>query len=151
LLNENELTFERIADAVVGRSGLTIREIAKNAELDPQSPAANDVWRAFTELTEYRLYEDLRRGWRVIQPNLENVGLLRIGYRGLEQLCADNSRWQFHKSIAMLNPEQRQTIIRALLDEFRRKLAIPCRCLDETTQQQIRRRAGQHLNEFWGL
>jgi len=151
LVKENELTFDRVADAVVQSCGLTIRDIAKNPELEPHSPAAEDVWRAFKELTEYRLYEDLRRGWRVIQPNLENVGLLRIGYRGLEQLCADNSRWQFHRSIAMLNPEQRQRIIRALLDEFRRKLAIACRCLDETTQQQIRRRAGQHLNEFWGL
>ena len=52
--------------------------------------------RAFTELTEYRIYEDLRRGWRVVQPNLENVGLLRVGYRGLETLCADNARWRFH-------------------------------------------------------
>ena len=41
--------------------GLTIRDIARNAELDPQSPAAQEVWRVFTELTEYRLYEDLRR------------------------------------------------------------------------------------------
>ena len=37
------------------------------------------------------------------------------------------------------------------LDQFRRKLAIACRCLQETTQQQIRRRAEQNLNEFWGL
>src|SRR5207237_10216002 len=55
LLEENELTFDRVADAVVRSCGVTIRDIAKNAELDPQSPAAQDVWRAFTELTEYRL------------------------------------------------------------------------------------------------
>ena len=83
LFNENELRFDRVAEAVVASCGLEIREIAKNPDLDPQSPAANDVWGAFTELTEYRLYEDLRRGWRVVQPNLENVGLLRVGYRGL--------------------------------------------------------------------
>ena len=38
-----------------------------------------------------------------------------------------------------------------MLDQFRRKLAIAVRCLQETTQQQMRRRAEQHLNEFWGL
>jgi hypothetical protein len=38
-----------------------------------------------------------------------------------------------------------------VLDQFRRKLAIAVRCLQETAQQQIRRRAEQHLNEFWGL
>jgi hypothetical protein len=151
LLRENELTFERVADAVVRTSGLTVREVAKNPELDPESPAAAEVLRAFTELTEYRLYEDLRRGWRVVQPNLENVGLLRVGYRGLEALCADDARWRFHPSVAPTAPTQRERLVRALLDQFRRKLAIACRCLEETNQQQIRRRAEQHLNEFWGL
>jgi hypothetical protein len=151
LLRENELTFERVADAVVRTSGLTVREVAKNPELDPESPTAAEVLRAFTELTEYRLYEDLRRGWRVVQPNLENVGLLRVGYRGLEALCADDARWRFHPSVAPIAPTQRERLVRALLDQFRRKLAIACRCLEETNQQQIRRRAEQHLNEFWGL
>ena len=151
LLRDNELTFERVADAVVRTSGLTTREVARNPELDPESPAAADVLRAFTELTEYRLYEDLRRGWRVVQPNLENVGLLRVGYRGLETLCADDARWRFHPSVATVAAAQRERLVRALLDQFRRKLAIACRCLEETNQQQIRRRAEQHLNEFWGL
>jgi len=62
LRRENELTFDRVAEAVVAASGLSVREVAKNPELDPTSPAAAEVMRAFTELTEYRLYEDLRRG-----------------------------------------------------------------------------------------
>ena len=146
-----ELTFDQVARRVVTACGLGIRDIARNTELDPQSQAAQDVWRVFTDLTEYRLYEDLRRGWRVVQPNLEHVGLLRVGYRSLESLCADNTRWQFHPAVAAMPAAERETIIRAVLDQFRRKLAISCRCLHETTQQQIRRRAEQHLNEFWGL
>ena len=63
----------------------------------------------------------------------------------------DNTRWQFHPAVAAMPAAERETIIRAVLDQFRRKLAISCRCLHETTQQQIRRRAEQHLNEFWGL
>jgi hypothetical protein len=59
-----ELTFDQVARRVVLACGLGIRDIARNTELDPQSQAAQDVWRVFTELTEYRLYEDLRRGWR---------------------------------------------------------------------------------------
>ena len=34
--------------------------------------------RAFEQLIEYRLYEDLRKGWRIVQPNLEQCGLLEI-------------------------------------------------------------------------
>lgn len=151
LQQHGELTFDRVAREVVGVCGLKIRDISRNAELDPQSSAAQDVWRVFTDLTEYRLYEDLRRGWRVVQPNLEHVGLLRVGYRGLDALCADESRWRFHLAAAGLFPAEREVLTRAILDQFRRKLAISCRCLQETTQQQIRRRSEQHLNEFWGL
>ena len=151
LQSNHELSFDRVAEAVVAASGLTVRSVAKNPELDPASPAADEVMRVFVELTEYRIYEDLRRGWRVVQPNLENVGLLRVGYRGLETLCADNARWQFHPGIAALTETERETLIRAFLDQFRRKLAIAARCLQETNQQQIRRRSEQHLNEFWGL
>ncbi|NMC21839.1 MAG: DEAD/DEAH box helicase, partial [Thermogutta sp.] len=151
LVRERELTFDRVAREVVASCGLTIRDIARNVELDPRSPAAEEVWRVFTDLTEYRLYEDLRRGWRVVQPNLEDVGLLRVGYRGLEALCADESRWTFHPAVAKLAPDERETIIRAVLDQFRHKRAISCRCLQETTQQQIRRRSEQRLNDFWGV
>jgi ATP-dependent helicase YprA (DUF1998 family)/very-short-patch-repair endonuclease len=151
LLRDNELTFDRVAETVVAASGLNVRSVAKNAELDPASPAAADVMRVFVELTEYRLYEDLRRGWRVVQPNLENVGLLRIGYRGLEAMCEDNARWQFHPSVTGLAPTDRLRLVRTFLDQFRRKLAIAARCLQETNQQQIRRRSEQNLNEFWGL
>ncbi len=151
LLRDNELTFERVAEAVVAASGLTVLSVGRNPELDPTSPAAADVMRVFIELTEYRIYEDLRRGWRVVQPNLENVGLLRVGYRGLEALCADNARWQFDPAVAGLAAYDRERLVRAVLDQFRRKLAIACRCLQETNQQQLRRRSEQNLNDFWGL
>ena len=151
LLRHNELTFDQVAEAVVAASGLNVSSVARNPELDPASPAAGDVMRVFTELTEYRIYEDLRRGWRVVQPNLESVGLLRVGYRGLETLCADNTRWQFHPAIAALAGPERERLLRAFLDQFRRKLAIAARCLQETHQQQIRRRSEQNLNEYWGL
>jgi ATP-dependent helicase YprA (DUF1998 family) len=146
-----ELSFDRVASEVVAGCGLEIRDIARNPELDPQSPAAQEVRRVFTELTEYRLYEDLRRGWRVVQPNLEHVGLLRVGYQGLETLCADDRHWQFHAAVSRLSAAVRERITRAVLDQFRRKLAISCQCLKENSQQQLRRRAEQHLNEFWGL
>ncbi len=132
---EGDLTFDTVAHQVVDSCGLSLRDIARNAELDPHSRAARDVWNAFTDLTECRLYEDLRRGWRVVQPNLEHVGLLRVGYRGLEDVCADRARWSFHPSVARLAVAERQTLVRVVLDQFRRKLAMSCRCLQEMHQQ----------------
>ena len=150
-LREGDLTFDTVAAAVVRRSGLTLGDIAANADLAPDTPAAAGVWQTFTDLTEYRLYEDLRRGWRVIQPNLEDLGLLHIGYRGLENLAQDDSAWEFHPALKAKTPAERLVILCALLDYFRRKLAIRARFLEEQDQQQLRRRCEQHLNEFWGL
>ncbi len=151
LQNAGELTFDKVAEAVVKASALSIRDIARNASLDPQSAAAQDVWRAFTELTEYRLYEDLRRGWRVVQPNLEQLGLLRVAYRGLEALCREEVRWRFNLILSGSSPAEREILLRVVLDQFRRKLAMNAKVLRETEQQQMRRRIEQHLNEFWGL
>ncbi|MCS7001194.1 MAG: DEAD/DEAH box helicase, partial [Candidatus Kapabacteria bacterium] len=151
LRNEKVLTFDRIADAVVKASGLRIADIAKNAQLDSDSHAALEAWKVFTELTEYRLYEDLRRGWRVVHPNLEQVGLLRVEYRGLDELSQSEKFTALHPALNQMTTEERKALVKAILDQFRRKLAIQVRVLDETVQKSLRRRAEQYLNEFWGL
>jgi len=151
LRKASPLGFDRIASAVVEASGLTLRDIARNPDLSPDSEAAKEVWKTFTDLIEYRLYEDLRRGWRVVHPNLEEVGLLRVEYRGLEALCQEDSHWKFHPAAAILSVDERCTIVRAFLNHFRRRLAIATRILRRTEQQQLRQRSERHLNEFWGL
>ncbi len=151
-LQENQtLTSARVAQHAVQHCGLTIRDIARNPELAPDSAAAQDVFQTFIDLTEYRLYEDLRRGWRVIQPNLEELGLLRVEYRGLDALCQDQPAWQFNPVMSAKNPQERLIILRAILDQFRRKLAINARALQEQAQTQLRRRCDQLLNDYWGL
>lgn len=146
-----ELPPDRVAQETVARCGLTVRDIARNAELDPASAAAREAWNAFTELSEYRLLEDLRRGWRVVQPNLEELGLLRIEYRGLEELAAADAAWSFSPALAAKTPAERSALVRAVLNQFRRKLALNASLLQEQAQGQLRRRSEQHLNEFWGL
>ena len=42
----------------------------------------------------YRLYLDLRRGWRVNLPNLEQVGLLKIDYKWLDDVVTHDPFWQ---------------------------------------------------------
>ena len=151
LIERGEVPFDQLAEAVVRKSGLDIRTIALSPDIQEGTQAARDVWNAFRELTEYRLYEELRRGWRVIQPNLENVGLLRIEYKGLEALAENDEAWVFNRSAHRLSQPERKRLLRAVLDHFRRKLAIKARCLEETAQRQIQKRAEQHLNSFWGL
>ncbi len=146
-----ELAFDQVAEAVVRASGLGLADIAQNPLLEPETPAASEVWKTFTDLTEYRLYDDLRRGWRVTHPNLEQVGLLAIEYHGLDTLCQSPKLASLHPWFGQADVGERKALLRAVLDQFRRKLAIRVSVLEEDFQKSLRRRAGQHLNEFWGL
>lgn len=153
LKKHGSLTHDQIAQAVVAelKQSFHVRDIARNHELDPNSQAAQSVWDTFTELTEYRLYEDLRRGWRVLQPNLEELGLLRIEYCGLEECCQKEDLWEKHPVLSSLRPQERMRLIRVVLDHFRRNRALNPKVFQDQEQNRLRRRCEQHLNEFWGL
>ncbi|MBC7327869.1 DEAD/DEAH box helicase [bacterium] len=151
LKEKEELRFYNIAEEVVKRMNLKLSDIAKNESLDEGSREAKEVWDTFTELTLYRLYEDLRRGWRFTQPNLEHLGLLKIDYAGLEELCENDDLWKEIPPLSDKFPAEREEILRVLLDHFRHKLAISDPLLQEEKQKQLKRKALQHLNDYWGL
>jgi len=77
--------------------------------------------------------------------------LLSVTYNGLEQLCEDESVWQFTPALALKSPRERYRILQTLLDHFRRKLALNAQCFRGEVQNQLRKRCEQHLNEYWGL
>ena len=151
LKKHGQLQFDNVAQEVVNHLGLEIGAIAKNPELDPQSSQAQEVWKTFESLTEYRIYEDLRRGWRVTQPNLEDVGLLRVEYLGLSKLVEKEKLFENIPGLNEATPEKRKEILKAILDYFRKRLAIETRVLDPRYQSTLKRRSQEHLNEFWGL
>lgn len=148
-----ELTFDCVAQEVVRASGLTLADIAKTANLASDTPAAREVWRAFTDLAEYRLYQHLRRGWRMIHPNVEQVGILKVECRGLDELCQSADLAAVCPWLSAATVENGKPLLRAILDQFREKLAIRARVLGETfqQQQQLRKRSEQYLDEFWRL
>ena len=83
-----------------------------------------------TDLLEYRTLEDLSRGWRITQPNLEQTGLLRVEYEGLSDLASDDARWIGLPAIPNASPDRRMAILRAILDHLRMQLAIDAEGVD---------------------
>ncbi|TDB72156.1 DEAD/DEAH box helicase, partial [Micromonospora sp. KC721] len=143
------LTHERVAQRVTEALGLELREFARRPEV---RYGKEEIWRALREVVNYRLYLDLERGWRVTMPNLEQTGLLRVGYRYLHEVAADQEIWdRSHHLLRDDNPEHRYEIAATLLDELRRNLAIDVRCLTEEGFDEIRRLSVQHLAEPWAL
>lgn len=149
LEQHGELRHHDIADKTVASLGLKLSEIAQNPQLDPDSALAGTTWKAFRDLVEYRIYEDLRRAWRVIHPNLEQCGLLRVEYEGLEVCAQRDDLWAAVPEMAVLTPQERATLLTPLLDFARKKLAIHAACLREVYQQQLRQRVNQLINERW--
>ena len=68
-----------------------------------------DTEKAMRNVIGYRLYRDLKRGWRITSPNLEQCGLLRIRYVSIDELCRSDEHWQgSHRLLVMASPESRQ-------------------------------------------
>lgn len=107
--------------------------------------------KALRQVVEYRLYVDLKRGWRVTMPNLEQVGLLHVIYEGLDELGAADEIWAADANLAAASPGLRAELMAIMLDEFRRVLAIDVDCLTPLGFEQLQRNSRQHLNEQWQI
>ncbi|MHB1430534.1 MAG: DEAD/DEAH box helicase [Streptosporangiaceae bacterium] len=144
------LTDEVVAQRVTEELNLTIADFAQQP--GAKYSQADEARRALREVTGYRIYLDLERGWRVTMPNLEQTGLLRIRYRDLPEVTADAGAWtDCHRVLQGDDPEHRLEIAAALLDELRRNLAIDVECLSEDGFDRVRRLSAQHLREPWSL
>lgn len=108
--------------------------------------------KALRDVLGYRLYLDLRRGWRIMSPNLEQTGLLRIEYDSLADLAADDAEWQKrHPKLAALAPERRVEIAKVLLDHLRRELCVHVDYLDQAYHERLRQASSQYLRAPWAI
>jgi ATP-dependent helicase YprA (DUF1998 family)/very-short-patch-repair endonuclease len=114
--------------------------------------ALEETNRAFRNLIGYRLYQDLKRGWRITSPNLEECGLLAIDYRSLDELAAAEDVWaEVHPVLQRARPEDRAKVAKVLLDHMRRELAIKVDYLDERFQDSLRQQSSAKLMPPWAL
>lgn len=107
---------------------------------------------AFRSVIGYRLYRDLKRGWRVTMPNLEQTGLLTIDYEYFEDAGDDDVAWDAtHPVLGQASAATRRRVLRVLLDDLRRNLALKVVSLDRDEVESIRERSFQLLQERWML
>ncbi|MCX7689692.1 DEAD/DEAH box helicase [Thermoflexus sp.] len=141
------LDHTEIAARVVDALGLPQEAYAREAAESGRLARLNRE--ALEAFIEYRIYEDLRRGWRVVQPNLEQCGLLQIDYADLEDFCRDPAAWKGHPFLSQASPQRRAFVARAFLDHLRRALILDAECLDPQRQARIRKQVTQALKEPW--
>ena len=72
----------------------------------------------------YRAVHDLRRGWRVILPNLEQCALLRVDYDNLQEAADHDGIWATVPLFSRLSHGERHELLRITLDFFRHEYAL---------------------------
>ena len=144
----SDLLHQVVAQAVTDALGLELEDFAQNPGV--KFSQKEMVERALRAVVEYRIYTDLKRGWRVTMPNMEQVGLLVVRYVDLDEIAADADTWaDAHAELVGADADMREELARIVLDEFRRVLAIDVDCLTEPGFERIQRESRQHLRDPW--
>ncbi|MGW3730004.1 DEAD/DEAH box helicase, partial [Streptomyces sp. NPDC000851] len=120
---EDGLHHEDLASAVTAALALEPVDYTGDSDLPPS--LARNAAKTLRDVIAFRLYLDLERGWRITMPNLEQTGLLEIDYEDLAWVAAKEDRWApTHQTLRDADPDLRTEIMKALLNEMRRSLAI---------------------------
>jgi Lhr-like helicase len=122
--------------------------------LDPKArgPGLNDAERTLSRVIAHRVWADQRRGWRFTNPSLEELGLVRAHYVGLDELADDDAAFETGPAVLRAaTPDQRKQALRVLLDTLRRGLAVTADALDPAEVDAVANASRQRLREPWSI
>ena len=142
-----------VAEQVLAQLGTTVTDYAGLPAVLADLPQGEDARRTMLRLLRHRLFVDLAGGYRLSQPNLENVGLLRIDYDGLDEVCALDEIWAegapASSRFVAASPEERRSAARTLLDYLRRSLILAHDAVDANTYDALTNEIEGTLVEPW--
>lgn len=119
---EKQLDYSQIADRVVKTLDLKQEDYAKSVGSGIGPKKENE--RALKDYLTYRILEDLKRSWRIVLPNLEQCGLIKIRYNYLEEQCEEEAFWTGVPVLEQMTAAERATAIFQMLDYFRKFYAL---------------------------
>jgi Lhr-like helicase len=121
-------------------------------DAEAKGVALLDAATTISRVLSHRIWADQRQGWRYTNPNLEQLGLLRVSYLSLRELAEDQEA--FNNAPAELRlalPETRLNALTILLDAMRKGLAVTTEWLSRTTVDEIGAASRQRLRDPWTL
>ena len=112
-INPDEpLTDDTLGLEVVKALGGDLTHFARDEESAHEPVPRKKISRALRDVVTYRVWADLKRGWRITMPNLEQTGQLRLSYSGLDELAHNDAKWEAAgQPLASAEPATRQTIL----------------------------------------
>ena len=111
-----------------------------------------DAEATLRQVLAYRTWFDQRRGWRYTNPNLEQLGMVRVDYLGIDELAADDDLFrESHDLLRQAGRDVRRAVYRHLLDHMRKWMAIRSQVLDITVLEQLVSKSHSRLRAPWGF
>ena len=122
--------------------------------LEPELRGFNlqEAERTLRQVLAYRVWFDQRRGWRYTNPNLEQLGMVRVAYQGVDELAADDELFaDSHPLLKEASRAVRSAVYRELLDHMRKWMAIRSQVLDIAVLEQLVAKSHSRLRPPWGF
>lgn len=110
-----------------------------------------DAEKAVREGLTHRFWIDQRRGWRFTNPNLEQLGLLRVAYRALDEMCEDDEVFAGTPLLEAASSAERAALAGRVFDFMRRGLAIEADMLDQTRIETLASRMRATIKAPWAI
>jgi len=147
--NSKSLDHTNIADAVFNSLNISQEIFAKNPSDLPFQREENE--RVFKDYLFYRIILDLKRGWRVSLPNLEQSGLIKISYKYLSETIDNPAFYSKSSFLALLYPEQRKDFVLQTHEYLRKNYAINHTILDDNELIRRSHQIREEIKSEWGL
>nr|WP_313634773.1 DEAD/DEAH box helicase [Brevundimonas diminuta] len=166
---EDGLAHEQFGDALRRALGFDPEEKTRRSawmlDENPKSFAALDeAKRAVNRVLAHRLWNDLRRGWRFTNPNLDQLDLIRVDYPGVSLLAGDDEACSGADQERLTDVQQRgfailagvpadvrATMFRNLFDRMRQGLAIATDALEQIELDQAAVKSRDVLKDPWAI
>ena len=132
-LRENGATLEANHFIQFSQIGLQLFEtLSKNNQLPPYDAnqqrrygkAAQQIDQNYQRYLQFLALRELEGTKRRIHQNLEDTGVVFVGYDGLDEFAADDPAWEESQYLKDLSTEKRSDTLLGVMDMIRKRLAI---------------------------
>jgi len=150
------LSHEQFGDALRRALGFEPERTERREEwmLDPNPrgfSALDEGKSVLNRVLAHRLWNDLRRGWRYTNPNLDQLALIEVRYPGIPMLVGDDDACGGNPHLASAPPATRKAMFTILFDAMREGLAISVDALDRVSLEQVAEKSREVLKTPWSI
>ncbi len=128
-------------------------EVLAEYLMDPGllGPARREAQEALRFIIGYRLMRDLRKGWRYNNPNLQQLNLLEIRFRDLDEFVREDSLFTPQSGLDRLTPSERKGFAEHILGHMLSELCLSCIYFDAQYQERAKRTIHSRINDRWAI